>query len=140
MRSSLCFPSLDVLAENPAPCRAAEGAGGQARSGLGRGTLQGDIAEGHRLRDAGPAPPPRRGPVSRQRGGRGRRPRWAAWPGGGEAGPEAAPGPPLALTAPALPACAAAAAARTERDRAGPRRAAAACPARMCRHVPPLRY
>lgn len=86
MRSSVCFSSLDVLAENPAPRRAAEGTGGQARSGPGSGTLQGDTAWGSppQGRRSGQArAPPLRGPVSRQRGGLGRRPRGAAPAGRG---------------------------------------------------------
>ncbi|XP_053839978.1 uncharacterized protein LOC128810861 [Vidua macroura] len=129
MRSSVCFPSLDVLAENPAPCRAAAGASGPARSGPGRGTLQGDTAWGHRLRDTargrrGPrataSPRPRIPATRRPRAapalsGRGRA---GARPGGGEAGPEGAPGPPVACRGPAAPAEPARAAAAERSSRA----------------------
>lgn len=93
------------------PCRGGERRSGAFRAGGHcRGTLRGTLPEGPWLRTpfgAGPAPPPRRGPVSRQRGGRGRCPPRAAWAGGGEAGPEGARGPPLAFhgaAGPALPA------------------------------------
>lgn len=93
-RSSLCFPSLGVLAETPGLCRAVlGGGGGRARSG----TRQGEPGWGCQAQRHRPGTQP--GPVSRQRGGSGRGPLQRPGPGRARAAPQ---GPHRPTAVPAL--------------------------------------